>query len=376
MPVDLSVSMRSDFEHERRSSAKRRKRNKLNLKKGVFSKNTPFFGSPTEEGVLMEFISLIQSSLVNPIIMTFVLGVIAALLRSDLKLPDQIYQGLTLYLLFAIGLKGGAKISGFSPVEIIGPVIAGLLLSGLIALWSYFILRKALKLDVMNSAAICAHYGSVSALTFITAQTFLEVKSVHYEGFMIGLLSLMEIPGILVAIYLYRKNDPQAQKESTSGQSIWHEILTSKANLLLVGGMIIGAVCEKKGWEQVGPLFDAPFKGMLCLFLLQLGVMTGEHLKSVRQAGWGLALFALSLPFLNGFVGLMTGKLIGLSLGGTTLLGVLCASASYIAAPAAIQLVIPRANPSLYLCAALGITFPFNIVLGIPLYFEIATWLY
>ena len=155
----------------------------------------------------MEFFDLIQASLVTPVVLTFVLGVIAALLKSDLRLPDQIYQGLTLYLLFAIGLKGGAKISSFTLNEMIVPLIAGLTLSALIAGWSYLILRRAVNLSVMNSAAICAHYGSVSALTFITGQTFLEQKNIHYEGFMTGLLSLMEIPGILVAIYLYRRFD-------------------------------------------------------------------------------------------------------------------------------------------------------------------------
>ena len=320
----------------------------------------------------MEFLDLIQASLVTPVVLTFILGVVAALLKSDLKLPDQIYQGLTLYLLLAIGLKGGAQISGFSLNEMIVPIIAGLILSALISGWSYLILRKGVKLNVMNSAAICAHYGSVSALTFITGQTFLEHKEIPYEGFMTGLLSLMEIPGILVAIYLYRRNDPKSQSVENSKPSIWHEILTSKANLLLVGGMIIGVFCQKKGWEQVGPLFDTPFRGMLCLFLLQLGVMTGEHLRTVRQAGWRLVLFATLMPLLNGFVGVAVGGTIGLSLGGTTLLGILCASASYIAAPAAIQLVIPKANPSLYLTSALGLTFPFNIILGIPIYYEVA----
>ena len=323
----------------------------------------------------MEFFDLIQASLVTPVVLTFVLGVIAALLKSDLRLPDQIYQGLTLYLLFAIGLKGGAKISSFTLNEMIVPLIAGLTLSALIAGWSYLILRRAVNLSVMNSAAICAHYGSVSALTFITGQTFLEQKNIHYEGFMTGLLSLMEIPGILVAIYLYRRFDQESQSNESSSHSIWHEILTSKANLLLVGGMIIGTFCQKKGWEQVGPLFDTPFRGMLCLFLLQLGVMTGEHLRTVRNAGWRLIAFATFMPLINGFVGLFIGDLIELSLGGTTLLGILCASASYIAAPAAIQLVIPKANPSLYLTSALGLTFPFNIIVGIPLYYEIARWL-
>ncbi len=320
----------------------------------------------------MEFLDLVQTSLVTPVILTFILGVIAALLKSDLKLPDQIYQGLTLYLLFAIGLKGGAKISGFAFEEMIIPVIAGLILSTLIAAWSYLILRKAVRMSVINSAAICAHYGSVSALTFITGQTFLDYKGIHYEGFMTGLLSLMEIPGILVAIYLYRQNDPDSHLEEGTKPSIWHEILTSKANLLLIGGMIIGVICQKKGWEKVGPLFDTPFHGMLCLFLLQLGVMTGEHLRTVRQAGWRLVLFATLMPLLNGFIGIFTGAMINLSLGGTTLLGILCASASYIAAPAAIQLVIPKANPSFYLTTSLGLTFPFNIIIGIPLYFEMA----
>lgn len=315
---------------------------------------------------------LIAASLLTPIVMSFLLGVVASLLKSDLKLPDQIYQGLTLYLLFAIGLKGGTKISDAPLQEMIFPMIAGLSLSAMIAFWSYLVLKKWLKLDTINAAAICAHYGSVSALTFITGQSFLDLHQVSYEGFMTGLLSLMEIPGILVAIYLYRKNDPNSANISTHSHSIWHEILTSKANVLLVGGMVIGFIAGKEGWQQVGPLFENPFRGMLCLFLLQLGVMTGQRLLEVKKAGWKLVAFAVLMPLVNGVIGVWVGSWVGLSLGGTTLLGILCASASYIAAPAAVQLVIPKANPSLYLTTALGITFPFNIVIGIPIYFELA----
>lgn len=320
----------------------------------------------------MEFQQLIVASLLTPIVMAFLLGVIAALMKSDLKLPEQIYQGLTLYLLFAIGLKGGMKISDANLGEMIFPVFVGLFLSALIALWSYGILRKIVGLDTINSSAICAHYGSVSALTFITGQSFLDLQRIPYEGFMTGLLSLMEIPGILVAIYLYRKNDPESANASTHAHSIWHEILTSKANVLLVGGMVIGFITGKRGWEHVSPLFESPFRGMLCLFLLQLGVMTGQRLMEVKQAGWKLIAFAFLMPFINGFIGVFAGIGVGLSLGGSTLMGILCASASYIAAPAAVQLVIPKANPSLYLTTSLGITFPLNIVIGIPLYFKMA----
>lgn len=307
-------------------------------------------------------------------VLAFALGVIAALIRSDLRFPDAIYSGLTIYLLFAIGLKGGMKLDGVGLQEFWRPALACLGLCLTIPLWSYGILRRLGKFDVTNAAALAAHYGSVSAVTFGESLAFLDLMKVSHEGFLPALLAIMEVPAIVIAIYLGTRWAPADGADGTRRGlgAVLHELLTGKGIVLLLGGMAIGYLSGKKGCEQVAPLFDAPFRGVLTLFLLEIGLVTGRRLLDLRQMGPFLIGFALLMPILHGMLGVALGTWVGLGVGGATVIGTLAASASYIAAPAAVRVALPQANPALYLTASLAITFPFNVVIGIPLYYTIA----
>jgi len=339
----------------------------------------------------MDLLPALSQSLLSPMVLAFVLGIVATLLRSDLRIPEQLYAALSIYLLFAIGLKGGAKLDGVALADFIRPATAAMLLCLVIPVWSFFILRNWGRFNDTDAGAIAAHYGSVSAVTFGKCLAFLELMKVSFEGFVPALLALMEVPAILVAFYLVRRQEARAAgvvgrsaaafgivpaAPSGDWSKVLHELLTSKGIILLLGGMAIGLVGGKTGFAQVGPLFDAPFYGVLTLFLLELGLVTGRRLRDLRSAGAFLIGFAIIMPLLHGLLGVWLGKLSGLGLGGATVLGTLAASASYIAAPAACRVALPTANPALYLTASLAVTFPFNIVVGIPCYHAFARMLF
>ncbi len=325
----------------------------------------------------MELLQSLSNSLLSPMVLAFALGLFATLVKSDLRFPDELYTALTIYLLFAIGIKGGMKLDGMSLAVVGGPLLAAIALSAVIPVWSFFLLKGVVRLDAANAGAIAAHYGSVSAVTFSAVLAFLEIGKVPVEGYVPALLAVMEAPAIIVAIFLAMKMSGK-DKASKPGdmKKLLHDLLTGKGILLLLGGLAIGLLCGKKGFEQVAPLFDAPFKGVLTLFLLEVGLVTGRRLHDLKSAGWRLVAFALVMPVLHGLLGSVVGKWCGLSLGGTTVLATLAASASYIAAPAAVRIALPQASPALYLTSSLAITFPFNIVLGIPLYHAFAKFLF
>ncbi|HQQ82758.1 MAG TPA: sodium-dependent bicarbonate transport family permease [Cyclobacteriaceae bacterium] len=306
-------------------------------------------------------------------VLAFLLGIIASRVKSDLKFPDSLYQSLTIYLLVAIGMKGGYKLSLASFVDVYQPALVAIALCCAIPAWTYWIMRKAAKMDISNAAALAAHYGSVSAVTFSAALAFHENLGISFEGFMPSMLAMMEIPAILIAILLARINTPARDGEQVPLSTIARELFAGKSSLLLIGFLIIGLVIGKTGWEQVAPLFDVPFKGVLTLFLLEAGLVAGRKLSDLKQGGLFLVAFGIVFPILHAVLGIFLGHLAGLSLGGATILGVLAASASYIAAPAACRVALPDANPSYYITAALAITFPFNIMIGLPLYHHIAT---
>jgi hypothetical protein len=306
-------------------------------------------------------------------VLAFLLGIVATLVRSDLKVPEPLHAALTIYLLFAIGLKGGAKLDGVNPANFAAPVAVALGLCVAIPAWSYALLRRLGRLDATNAGAIAAHYGSVSVVTFGACLAYLDARNVAHEPFLPALLAVMEVPAIIVALYLVRRSS------GTPGgdwKRVAHELFTSKGIVLLLGGMAIGLASGKGGYDQVAPLFDAPFRGVLTLFLLEIGLVAGQRMRDLRAAGPFLGGFALLMPLLHGMLGVALGRWIGLGLGGATVLGTLAASASYIAAPAAVRVALPAANPALYLTSALAITFPFNVVLGIPAYFAFAQWLF
>jgi hypothetical protein len=303
----------------------------------------------------------LQANLLSPMVLAFALGVLATLLRSDLKVPDALYDSLAIYLLLAIGLKGGVALSEARLAEVALPALATLALGAATPVWCFAILRKLGGFDRVNAAAVAAHYGSVSAVTFIACLAFLQEIGQPYEGFVPALVALLEVPGIVVALLLARRGG-----EAHWGQTV-RELLSGKSVVLLTGGLAIGWLSGREGFSHVAPLFEGLFKGALVLFLLEMGLVTARRFRDLRRMGPFLVGFGLVMPVLHAALGVGLGTLAGLSAGGATVLGVLAASASYIAAPAAVRIALPEASPSLYLTAALAVTFPFNLAVGIPL---------
>lgn len=321
----------------------------------------------------MDLFSTLGASLASPMVLAFALGIIATLLRSDLKFPEGMYMGLTIYLLFAIGLKGGVKLTSVNIVDFYKPGLAAIAMCVIIPIVSYFILQKIGKMDKLNAAALAAHFGSVSAVTFSEGTSFLDLMKISYEGYMPAILAIMEIPAIIIAIYFAKKAMPQSQ--GNMGK-VMHELFTNKGTILLVGGICIGLITGDNGFEQVAPLYDGLFRGILCLFLLEVGLVAGRRLYDLKNVGFFLVAFGIIMPVIHATAGIYLGHWADLSMGGSTIFGLLCASASYIAAPAAVRIAIPEANPAYYLTASLAITFPFNVTIGLPLYLTIAQNLY
>jgi hypothetical protein len=300
-----------------------------------------------------------------------VLGLIAVAVKSDLRLPEALYQGLSIYLLLGIGIKGGVALSEANANEVGLPILGTLLLGVTIPLLAFWIVGKLTKLDAVNRGALAAHYGSTSLVTFSAALIFLDSQQVQYEGFVTTLLAILEIPGIVVGLLLASRG---LGRGLNWGESL-REILTSKSIVLLAGGLFLGLITGATGYEKVEPFFGGLFTGVLALFLLEMGIVAGRRLPDVKKAGVGLVVFSLGFPLLAGTLGVFVGEVTGLSLGGSVVLGVLTASASYIAAPAAVRLALPEASPGVYLTASLGITFPFNLIFGIPIMFALGNLL-
>lgn len=312
-------------------------------------------------------LSMVTGSLLSVPVLAFLLGVLAAGLRADLRLPDAVYQALSMYLLLAIGLKGGVALREVPVSDVAVPVGFALILGVIIPVLAFVILRLITRLDRIDRGAMAAHYGSTSLVTFTAALVFLDSIDVSYEGYVVTLLAILEIPGILVGLFLANAG----RTEASWSESI-REVLTGRSILLLAGGVVIGALSGPDGYARVEPFFGSLFTGVLALFLLEMGVLTGRRMGDMRNAGWGVVVFAVVFPVLAGSLGIAAGALAGMSQGGAMVFGVLCASASYIAAPAAVRLALPTANPGITLTSSLGITFPFNLIIGIPLYWWLA----
>lgn len=313
-------------------------------------------------------LDLALTNLTSPPVLAFVLGLIAVLVRSDVRLPDAVYQAISMYLLLAIGIKGGVALREADLAQLPGPLIATLALGTAIPTAAFLLLRGLTPLGAIDRGAIAAHYGSTSLVTFTAAIVFLDAAGESYEGFMATLLTVMEVPGIVVGLMLAGAT---SRGGVTFGAAL-REVLAGRSIVLLTGGLALGALTGSIGYERVEPFFGDLFTGILTLFLLELGFLTGRRLKDIRLAGPGLVLFAVAFPFLAGTAGIALGTLAGLSTGGAMVLGVLSASASYIAAPAAVRLSLPQANPAYSLTASLGLTFPVNLVIGIPTYLWLA----
>jgi hypothetical protein len=310
----------------------------------------------------------VSLNLGSPVVLAFLLGVIAAFIKSDLRFPEQVTSLLSTYLLFAIGLKGGLRLRESSVSELAWPVIITLVIGVATPVIAFFVARSFVRLDTINAASLAAHYGSVSAVTFTAAESFARAAETLEEGFLPALVAVLEIPGIVVALVIASR-----ARQGRSMSSAIHEVLTGKSVVLLLGGLIIGTVANQEALTRVEPFFIGLFQGLLCLFLLDLGTLAGQRFNSIRRAGARLLLFATVLPVTFGVIGVLLASLVGMSEGGATVLAAMAASASYIAAPAAVRVGLPEADIGVSLGAALGVTFPFNLIIGIPLYSEFAS---
>ena len=318
----------------------------------------------------MDGLQLALTNLTSPPVLAFALGLLATALRSDLKLPDAVYQALSIYLLLGIGIKGGVALSESSFEQIIGPLLGTLALGIVIPVAAFYLLRFT-KLDAANRGALAAHYGSTSLVTFTAGIVFLESLSLQVEGYVNTLLAVLEIPGIIIGLALAAKG---ITRNISWGESL-REILTGKSIFLLVGGVALGFLTGSAGYARIDDFFTGLFTGVLTLFLLELGMVAGRRIKDLKQVGVSLFIFGTSFPIIAGSLGVLVGQLTGMSLAGSAALGILAGSASYIAAPAAVRLALPEASPGIYLSASLGITFPFNLTIGIPVMLAVSQFL-
>lgn len=310
--------------------------------------------------------SLVADNLLAPPVLFFALGMAATLLRSDLDVPQPVTRALSLYLLFSIGMHGGVQLAeaGLAAAAL-RPLAAGVLASAMIPLAAYALLRR--RVGSADAAAIGATYGSISAVTFVTATSFLDDRGVPWSGTMVAAMALMESPAILVALLLARRAGLARRADAASGGLVREAVLNGPV-FLLMGALAIGLLTGPRGWESVAPFAETPFRGVLCLFLLDMGMIAARRLGDLRASGGLLAGFALGAPLAHAGLAIAVARVLELQVGDALLFTVLCASASYIAVPAAIRSALPEANPSLFLPMSLAMTFPFNVALGIPLY--------
>jgi hypothetical protein len=314
-------------------------------------------------------VNLLIENLTNPALLFFVLGILAVYLKSDLEIPPNSSKFISIYLLFAIGFKGGQELSHeeFSS-EIVWSMLFGISISLLIPLYTFFILKR--KLNVFDAGAIAAAYGSVSAVTFVTAVSYLESQQLNLHGHMVAIMALMESPAIiigLVLISLFNKEESNKIKIS----SVIKHSLTNGSVLLILGSLVIGFLASTKQAEGIKPFTNDLFKGFLALFLLDMGITSGRKLKSFFSFGWFPFLFAMIIPIFNGCIFATLSSFITDDIANRFVFAVLAASASYIAVPAAMKITVPKANPGLFLPMALAVTFPINITIGMPIYFLI-----
>lgn len=312
---------------------------------------------------------LALQNIISPVVLCFILGMVARWVKSDFKLPDAVYQSLSIYLLLAIGLKGGVEVSKTPINELLAPAAITLVLGLLTPLSAYFFLKKIGGLSKVDAAATAAHYGSVSAVTFLAAIEAAKMSGVEFEGFMAALMALLEIPGIIVGLVLAR-----GKGSGSLGKAV-HDVLTGKSIFLLIGGIVIGTVCGAQKIDSVAPFFIDPFRGVLCLFLLELGTVAASRMRDMSQAGFRLIFLGCAIPVVHGVLGTAAGVMIDMTPGGAAILGAMVGSASYIAAPAAVRIALPEASPGIYLTLALGVTFPFNLIFGIPLFMKTAEFI-
>jgi hypothetical protein len=312
---------------------------------------------------------ILLTNLTNPTLLFFILGIIATVIKSDLEIPESISKFIALYLLFAIGFKGGQELShsGFT-TEIIYSLMFGIALATLIPLYTFFILKQ--KLSISDAGAIAAAYGSVSAVTFVAAVSFLEAQKINFGGHMVAVMALMESPSIIVGVILMMKftNDKTSK---VNIKSIIQHSFTNGSVLLLMGSLLIGLIADTKQADGIKPFTTDIFKGFLAIFLLEMGMVTAKRFSAFKKYGWFATLFAFIIPAINGSIVAFASQYVTHDIGNRFIFSILAASASYIAVPAAMKLAAPKADPGLFIPMALGLTFPFNITIGMPLYYMI-----
>ncbi len=316
-------------------------------------------------------IELVVSNLTNPTLLFFVLGIVATMVKSDLEIPAQSVKFISLYLLFSIGFKGGQELSHSSfSSEILFSLLFGIAIASLIPLYSFFVLKR--KLSVSDAAAIAATYGSVSAVTFVAATTFLESQSITFGGHMVAVMALMESPAIIVGVILMMKYETESESGGSLKGIIQHSF-TNGSVLMVLGSLLIGFFADTKQAEGIKPFTTDIFKGFLAIFLLEMGMVTARRFGAFRKYGWYVAAFGIFAPLVNGVIAAVASGLITQNPGNRFMFAILAASASYIAVPAAMRLAAPKADPGLYIPMALGVTFPLNITIGMPIYYAVVT---
>jgi len=308
---------------------------------------------------------------IDPVVLFFIVGLIAGLLRAEMRLPTAIYEFLSVILLLAIGLKGGIELSKQPFLNLLPDIITVLVMGFLLPLLAFPILYYFGKFKKADAASIAGHYGSVSVGTYAVAVAYLGSLSINYEAHMPLFLVVLEIPAIIVAIVIVR-----GVSKATKWGKLAHEVFLGKSIVLLIGGLLIGWVAGEEGVKSISGFFFDPFKGVLSLFLLEMGLIAASQVHALKKYGLFLLGFGIIFPIASGVIGIITALLLGLSIGGAVLLATLAASASYIAVPAAMRIALPESNPTLSLTASLGVTFPFNIVIGVPLYHQLAKMIY
>lgn len=324
----------------------------------------------------MYSIDLFSQNLLSPPILFFILGVGIGFLKSDLKISPTITQYLSIYLMMSIGFKGGIAFANHSSLsfQVVLVILGGLLLGSLQPFISYWFLRRFTALDPITAAAASAHYGSISVITFVTATNFLQTQHVIYDSYILGVLSLMEAPAIFSGLLLAHQSTEISLKEKVRTSEIFIKVFRNGPILLLLGSILVGWATGQGGLEKMDGFLVTPFQGMLGLFLLDMGLTVAQESRSLKEFNISLVSFCVYMPFLGAILGILVSYLIGLPIGTGFLFTILIASASYIAVPAAMKLALPQAKSSIYIPMVLGLTFPFNIVFGIPIYYNLAKY--
>jgi hypothetical protein len=322
----------------------------------------------------VDSLSVLQRNLLSPLTLAFVLGMLAALVRSDIEFPDQAYKFIALYLMFAIGLNGGVELAGTSVSAFALPALATIALAIALPTLCFVVLRGIFKLDAANAAGVAALYGSVSSVTFVASIGLVEAAGLGFEGFIPTLAAIAEW-GIIVALFLGRV---ALKSKGDAISKVIQETLRGRSVILLMGGLVIGAIIGEEGFARIAVVFDQGadglFRGVLVLFLLEMGMVAARQLRDFARVGGTMVVFGVTMPLIMGLLGATLGALSGLSVGGTMILAAIAGSASYIDAPAAVRTTFPQANPGIYLTSSLGITLPFNLLVGLPVLYAYTQW--